>query len=65
MNERKMIWLGATVLPLLALLGVAALIAARALGGVTVVTATLGGLGLAATLLAAALGAASFGKAGA
>jgi hypothetical protein len=65
MNERMLVWLGATVLPLLALVGVAAMIAARALGGVTVATALLGGLGLATTLLATGLGAISFGKVGA
>lgn len=64
-NERMLVWLGTVVLPLLAILGVAAMIAARALGGVTVATALLGGLGLAATLLATGLGAFSFGKEGA
>lgn len=65
MNARLTVWFGPVLLPLLALLGVAAPIAARALGGVSVATAILGGLGLAGTLLATVAGAALYGGAGA
>jgi hypothetical protein len=53
--------IGAVVLPLLAALGSALLIAARWLGGATLETALLAGTGLVLYLVAAGLGAGLFG----
>jgi VIT1/CCC1 family predicted Fe2+/Mn2+ transporter len=61
MNARTKMRIGALLLPLLAALGIACLVGARAIGGMTPVTALLAAAGLALALAAVGTGAVLFG----